>query len=77
MQIAWEKFDGKKSTSSYAFNLESKLISLVSKIQASVSFSLTKEKYKAVVKNSCETLCLRKILNDLNPTTEAANNLKV
>ena len=54
--------DDRKSTSQYAFNIGSRVISWSSKKQPVVSLSSTEAEYKALTSATCEAIWLRHIL---------------
>jgi hypothetical protein len=57
--------DDKKSTSGYAFNIGTRVVSWSSKKQPIVSLSSTKDEYKALCNATCEFVWLRRILEDI------------
>ena len=57
--------DDKKSTSGYAFNIGSRVMSWSSKKQPTVSLSTTKVEYKTLCNATCEAIWLRRILEDV------------
>ena len=57
--------DDRKSTSGYAFNIGSGVVSWSSKKQPTISLSSTEEEYKALCSATCEVVWLRRILEDV------------
>ena len=67
----WERNpDDITSTSSYAFNIGSKVGSWSSKTQPTVSLSSTEAEYKAMPSAPCEAVWLKRILDDVGARKE-------
>ena len=54
-----------RSTSGYAYNIGSVVVSWSSKKQPIVSLSSTKSKYKSMPNATCEVVWLRRIMDDV------------
>lgn len=65
--------DYRKSTTGYMFNIRSELISWSIKKQPIVLFSSTKGGYKALYNSICESIWLRRILEDVGETQQEPN----
>jgi hypothetical protein len=57
--------DDRKSTTGYAFNIGSRVVSWSSKKHPTISLSSTEEKYKALCTTTCEVVWLRRLLQDV------------
>ena len=57
--------DDRRSTSRYAFNLGPGVVSWSNKKQPIVYFSSTEDEYKALTNATCESIWLRRILEDI------------
>ncbi|XP_057246814.1 secreted RxLR effector protein 161-like [Beta vulgaris subsp. vulgaris] len=62
--------DDRKSTSGYVFQLGTKTISWSSKKQATIALSSAEAEYVAATSAACEAVWLRRILDDLQQTSE-------
>jgi outer membrane protein assembly factor BamB len=62
----WDgNLDDRRSTTGYAFNIESGVVSWSSKKQPTVSLSSIEEKYKDLCAATCEVVWLRRLLQDV------------
>jgi len=68
--------DDRKSTSGYAFNIGTGIVSWSSKKQPTVSLSSTEAEYKALCNATCEAVWLRRILEDTGNKQMKATVLK-
>ena len=68
--------DDRKSTSGYAFNIGSGVISWSSKKQPTVSLSSTEAEYKALTSATCEAIWLRRILEDVGTQQKQATRIE-
>ena len=62
--------DDTRSTSAFAFNIGSRVMSWSSKKQPTVSLSSIEAEYKAILSATCEVVWLRRILEDVGKMKE-------
>ena len=68
--------DDRKSTSEYAFNIGSGVISWISKKQPTIYLSSTEVEYKALTGATCEAIWLRNILEDVGTQQKQATRIQ-
>lgn len=68
--------DVRRSTSGYEFNLGSGIVSWSNKKQPIVSFSSTEDEYKALTNATCESIWLRRILEDIGENKRGPTSIK-
>ena len=68
--------DDRRSTTGYAFSIGSGIVSWSSKKLPTVSLSSTKVEYKALCAETCEAVCLRRLLEDVGEEQKEPTMIK-
>lgn len=69
-------FDDRRSITSYAFSVGSRVIAWSSRKQSIVPLSSTKAEYQAVCTTTCEAIWLRRVLHDAGEEQKEATVIK-
>ena len=68
--------DDRKSTTGYAFNIGSTIVSWTSKKQPTIYLSSTEAEYKVLCSATCEAIWIKRILEDMGQKQDRPTSIK-